>query len=233
MNARNRRVGRECSADFAGLSLLETQPWIDVSVRQRGFCAGEYPDPLTDAQSLIKGLANPSKIDVTLRVHASTFGPEPSCGFGAQHVKRGLADLSLSVGIEQVVDGPEPGRGDPEAQHRGALAVGSGLGFVVNNLGLSWHKLPEFGDLFLEKGRLRCASRQGELDVTPAGTAIWDEAAVGQQQAQQSTDVCSVQFFTLRNLLIVRLRRRNECLLAHLSLGHFIPCGLTMTFRSC
>lgn len=204
-----------------------------MGIGQGGFRAGQHPDPLANAQRLIKGFTNASEIDVALGIHPRAFCPEPGRCFCAQHVERGLTDFALAAGVEQVVDGAQLGRGDPKAQHRSAPAVGPGLGFVVNNLRLSRHKLTEFCNLLLEEGRLRGASGQGQLDITPAGTAIWDEAAVSQKQAEQPADVCSVQFFTLRNLLIVSPRRHIECLLAHLSLGHFIPCGLTMTFRSC
>ena len=58
----------------------------------------------------------------------------------------------------------------------------------MNNLGLSRHKLTEFRDLLLKKGRLRGASGQGQLDITPAGTAIWDEAAVGYRMVLTKAD---------------------------------------------
>ena len=152
-----------------------------MRISQGGFRAGQHPDPLANAQRLIEGFADTSEIDVALGIHPRAFRPEPGSCFCAQHLERGLTDFVLAAGVEQVVDGAQLGRGDPKAQHRSAPAVGSGLGFVVNNLGLSRHKLTEFRDLLLKKGRLRGASGQGQLDITPAGTAIWDEAAVGQE----------------------------------------------------
>jgi hypothetical protein len=152
-----------------------------VGIGQGGFRAGQHPDPLANAQRLIKGFANASEIDVALGIHPRAFRPEPGRCFCAQHVERGLTDFALAAGVEQVVDGAQFGRGDPKAQHRSAPAVGPGLGFVVNNLRLSRHKLTEFCNLLLEEGRLRGPSGQGQLDITPAGTAIWDEAAVSQK----------------------------------------------------
>ena len=120
-----------------------------MGIGQGGFRAGQYSDPLTNAQRLIQGFANASEIDVSLWIHPCALRPEPGSCFCAQHIERGLADFALTAGVKQVVDGAQFGRGDPEAQHRGALAVGSRLGFVVNNLRLRGHKLPEFCDLLL------------------------------------------------------------------------------------
>lgn len=202
-----------------------------MGIGQGGFRAGQHSDPLTNAQRLIKGFADASEIDVALWIHTRAFRPEPGSCFCTQHIERGLADFALTAGVKQVVDGAQLGRGDPEAQHRGAPAVGPGLGFVVNNLRLRWHKLTEFGDLFLEESRLRGTSGQGQLGITPAGTAIWDEAAVSQQQAQESADVCGVQFFTLQSSTIVRLRRQFVCLLTRLTLfGAFNPMWIDNDF---
>jgi len=188
-----------------------------VRISKRRLCAGQHPDPLADAQGLVEGFADTRKIDVAIWIDPRAFCPEPGSCFCAQHIERCLADFTLTAGVKQVVDGAQFGRGDSEAQHRGAPAVGPGLGFVVNNLRLRGHELTEFRDFFLKEGRLRGTSGQGQLDITPAGTAIWDEAAVSQKQAEQPADVCSVQFFSLQNITIVRLRRQFVCPLTRLN----------------
>jgi len=41
--------------------------------------------------------------------------------------------------------------------------------------------MPEFSDLFLKKSGFVQSGCEGELDITPSRTAIWDEAAVSQE----------------------------------------------------
>lgn len=195
MDAARGGIRAQRLANLAGLALLEPQTWMDVGIRQCRLSAGQNPQPLANTQRLFEAFADTGQIDVTLGVHASPFSPEPRRSCGAQHIERCLTDLALTTGVEQVVNGAEFRGGNAEPQHRRALAVGPGLGFVVNNLRLRGHKLPEFGHLVLQESRLRCARGQCQLDVTTARTAIWDKTAICQQQTEQPPDVCSVQLF--------------------------------------
>lgn len=56
--------------------------------------------------------------------------------------------------------------------------------------------MPKFGDLVLEKGGLRDPGSQRQLDVTPCRTAIWDKAAVREEETQEASDIRRVQIFS-------------------------------------
>lgn len=136
-------------ANLPRLLRVEVQTRADMRVAERGFRPGQHAKPLTHAKRLLEALPDPGKIYATVLDWSGTFRPQPGCCWGTKYIQCGLGYLSLASRVEQVVNGAQLGGRDPETQNRGALAVRTRLGFVVNNLRLGGDELPKFGHLLL------------------------------------------------------------------------------------
>ena len=181
MHARSRRIGKQGLADLAGLGRLEVQTRTDVRLTQRGLCAGQDPQPLADQQSLVKAVPDSRQIDTAIVCGPGPLCPEPCRSLSAEHVERCLRELAVTPRVEQVVDRPQLGRRNPEAQNRCTATIGARLRFVVNNLRLRGDELAEFGHFLLEKRGLPDPRCQGQLDITPSRTAIWDKTPIREE----------------------------------------------------
>jgi len=73
--------------------------------------------------------------------------------------------------------------------------------------------MAKFRHLLLEEDRFVHTGGQRQLDVAPGWTAIWHQAAIGEEQSQQAAHISGLQKFFPTNLHYSQTRRA-DCLLS-------------------
>ena len=135
-----------------------------------------------------------------VRQKSCALRPEPSSSPAAKELENWPGDLSLAIGVEEVVNGAQCRAGKPKPEDSRAFTAVSDRCSVGRNYGLCWHEKAHLLCLFLKEGAIIDTGMKGATNRALDWCSMTGEVSAGKKKPKQTPDSRGVQFSPTRYL---------------------------------